>query len=109
MCIRDSCDIKQEWADGGKEKIKKGYARLVEKGKMTQEAVDGILAKITPGLKAVSYTHLDVYKRQVSTCQGSFCGAICRRRNLLRSAARDSVSVQGSRNITCLLYTSRCV
>ena len=22
------CDIKQEWADGGKEKIKKGYARL---------------------------------------------------------------------------------
>ena len=33
------CDIKQEWADGGKEKIKKGYARLVEKGKMTQEAV----------------------------------------------------------------------
>ena len=45
------CDIKQEWAEGGKEKIKKGYARLVEKGKMTQEAVDGILAKITPGLK----------------------------------------------------------
>ena len=40
------CDIKQEWADGGKEKIAKGYARLVEKGKMTQETVDGILAKI---------------------------------------------------------------
>ena len=40
------CDIKQEWAEGGKEKIKKGYARLVEKGKMTQEAVDAILAKI---------------------------------------------------------------
>ena len=36
------CDIKQEWAEGGKEKIKKGYARLVEKGKMTQEAVDEI-------------------------------------------------------------------
>ena len=45
------CDIKQEWAQGGKDKIAKGYARLVEKGKMTQEAVDGILAKITPGLK----------------------------------------------------------
>jgi 3-hydroxybutyryl-CoA dehydrogenase len=45
------CDIKQEWADGGKDKIAKGYARLVEKGKMTQEAVDGILAKITAGLK----------------------------------------------------------
>lgn len=32
------CDIKQEWADGGKEKIAKGYAKLVEKGKLTQEA-----------------------------------------------------------------------
>ena len=45
------CDIKQEWAEGGKAKIAKGYARLVAKGKMTQEAVDAILAKITPGLK----------------------------------------------------------
>jgi 3-hydroxybutyryl-CoA dehydrogenase len=45
------CDIKQEWADGGKDKIAKGYARLVEKGKMTQETVDGILSKITAGLK----------------------------------------------------------
>ncbi|MCC8064683.1 MAG: NAD(P)-binding domain-containing protein, partial [Clostridiales bacterium] len=45
------CDIKQEWAEGGKEKIEKGYARLVTKGKMTQEKVDGILAAITPGLK----------------------------------------------------------
>ena len=45
------CDIKQEWAEGGKDKIAKGYARLVAKEKMTQEKVDGILAKITPGLK----------------------------------------------------------
>ena len=45
------CDIKQEWAEGGKDKIAKGYARLVTKGKMTQEAVDAILAKITPGVK----------------------------------------------------------
>ena len=53
------CDIKQEWADGGKEKIAKGYARLVEKGKMTQETVDGILAKITPGLKETTFQELD--------------------------------------------------
>ena len=35
------------------EKLKsaKGYDRLVQKGKLTQEAVDAILAKITPGLK----------------------------------------------------------
>ena len=45
------CDIKQEWAEGGKDKIVKGYAKLVEKGKLTQEAVDAITSKITPGLK----------------------------------------------------------
>ena len=45
------CDIKQEWAEGGKDKIVKGYAKLVEKGKMTQEQADAIVAKITPGLK----------------------------------------------------------
>ena len=28
------CDIKQEWAEGGKDKIAKGYARLVAKEKM---------------------------------------------------------------------------
>ena len=45
------CDIKQEWADNGKAKIQKGYARLVEKGKMDQGKVDAILGKITAGLK----------------------------------------------------------
>ena len=45
------CDIKQEWAEGGKDKIVKGYAKLVEKGKMTQEAVDKIVNSITAGLK----------------------------------------------------------
>ncbi len=45
------CAIKQEWAEGGKDKIAKGYAKLVAKEKMTQEKVDSILAKITPGLK----------------------------------------------------------
>ena len=44
------CDIKQEWAEGGKDKIAKGYAKLVENGKMTQEKVDEILNSITPGL-----------------------------------------------------------
>ena len=27
------CDVKQEWAEGGKDKIAKGYAKLVEKRK----------------------------------------------------------------------------
>jgi len=45
------CDIKQEWAEGGKEKIAKGYEKLVAKEKMTKEQADAIVAKITPGLK----------------------------------------------------------
>ena len=45
------CDIKQEWADNGKAKIQKGYAKLVEKGKMDQAKADGIVAAITAGLK----------------------------------------------------------
>ena len=45
------CDIKQEFADGGKAKIQKNLQRQVEKGKMEQAAADKILAKITTGLK----------------------------------------------------------
>ncbi len=44
-------DIKQEWADGGKAKIKKGLDRMVSKGRMTQEKEDEILGKIVTGLK----------------------------------------------------------
>ena len=47
--------------------------------------------KFVATLASVSYTHLDVYKRQHST----------------RSADRRGDSVAGYR--TCLLYTSRCV
>ena len=45
------CDIKQEWAEGGRDKIAGGYAKLVEKGKMEQDVADGYVALITPGLK----------------------------------------------------------
>ena len=38
------CDIKQEFADGGKAKIQKNLQRQVEKGKMEQAAADKILA-----------------------------------------------------------------
>jgi len=40
------CDIKQEWADNGKAKIQKGYAKLVEKGKMDQAAKDALMAHV---------------------------------------------------------------
>ncbi len=45
------CDIKAEWAAGGKAKIEKGLMGRVAKGKMEQAAADAILARITTGLK----------------------------------------------------------
>jgi 3-hydroxybutyryl-CoA dehydrogenase len=44
------CDIKQELADNGKTALKKSLGKLVDKGKMEQEAVDAALARITSGL-----------------------------------------------------------
>ena len=38
------CDIKQEWADKGKDKIAAGYAKLVAKGKLDQAEVDRRMA-----------------------------------------------------------------
>ncbi len=45
------CDVKKEWAEEGKAKIKKQNDKLVAKGKMTQEDSDKILNAITPGCK----------------------------------------------------------
>ena len=45
------CDIDQSFADNGLKKISAGYAKLVAKGKLDQEKVDAILARITAGLK----------------------------------------------------------
>ena len=47
------CDIKQEFADGGKNRILKNLNFLVGKEKITQEKADAIAAKITTGLKDI--------------------------------------------------------
>ena len=44
------CDISVRLAEGGKAKIAKALNKKVAKGKMTQEAADAILGKITTGL-----------------------------------------------------------
>ena len=46
------CDIKQEFADGGKAKVKASLDKRVAKGKMTQEAEDTILNKMQTGLNS---------------------------------------------------------
>lgn len=47
------CDINDEFAANGKNKIAKGLDRLVAKEKMTKETADAILAKITTGTKDI--------------------------------------------------------
>nr|MCR4892221.1 3-hydroxybutyryl-CoA dehydrogenase [Lachnospiraceae bacterium] len=46
------CDIKQEFADGGKAAVKKGFDKRIAKGKMAQEDADKILDKIQTGLNS---------------------------------------------------------
>ena len=47
------CDIKEEFAAGGKAKIEKGFAKRVEKGKMEQAEADKITGKIETGLNSI--------------------------------------------------------
>ena len=47
------CDIKQEFADGGKAKIQKGLDKRVAKGRMEQAAADAITGKIVTGLNDI--------------------------------------------------------
>ena len=48
------CDIKQEFADGGRAKIQKGLDKLVAKGKMEQAKADAVLAKFVTGLNTIA-------------------------------------------------------
>ncbi len=47
------CDINDEFAANGKNKIAKGFEKRVAKGKMDKAAADAILAKITTGTKEI--------------------------------------------------------
>lgn len=47
------CDIKEEFAEGGKAKIQKNLNFLVSKEKISQEKADEIIAKVATGLKDI--------------------------------------------------------
>lgn len=47
------CDINEELAANGKNKIAKGFEKRIAKGKMEQAAADAILAKIATGVKDI--------------------------------------------------------
>ncbi len=47
------CDINEEFAANGKNKIAKDFEKRIAKGKMSQEDADKVLAKITTGVKTI--------------------------------------------------------
>lgn len=47
------CDINEEFAANGKNKIAKGYEKLIAKEKITKDFADGVLAKIKTGVKDI--------------------------------------------------------
>ena len=47
------CDITEEMADKGKNRIAKGFDKLIAKGKMTSEDAQVILSRITAGVKTM--------------------------------------------------------
>lgn len=47
------CDINEDFAANGKKKIAKGFEKRIAKGKMTQEAADAVLSRITTGVKTI--------------------------------------------------------
>jgi 3-hydroxybutyryl-CoA dehydrogenase len=53
-------DVTLEHATRGKQGIGKQLGRLVDKGKITREAVDALLARITPSVAGESYHSADV-------------------------------------------------
>ena len=82
--------------------------------------VSDTLSVTLNGVDAVSYTHLDVYKRQVYTVTVQINDSITTTNVTLYidpnqgfSYIGDSASVQsnisGTLTYSCLLYTSRCV
>ncbi len=74
------CDINEEFAANGKKKIAKGFEKRVAKGKMTQEAADAVLSKITTGVKDIctdcdliveaALENMDIKKQTFKELQG---------------------------------------
>ena len=63
MCIRDSVDLQHLYIDGSKFEANANKYTWVWK-KAAEKFRYKLYEKITAEIEAVSYTHLDVYKRQ---------------------------------------------
>ena len=71
---------------------------------MDAKLVKELREKSGAGMMAVSYTHLDVYKRQLVAVSGMGIGAVNGALSMLE--LDDRVKVEYGKVYICLLYTS---
>ena len=83
--------------------FKRLYDRIINQGRSYHHEYS---------IGTVSYTHLDVYKRQILYCLAKNRGKIVSRDVIINDLWDSELFVDDNTltvNITCLLYTSRCV
>ena len=112
---RDSKDL-IVGLDIGTSKIVALVAELTPEGRvnvigMGSQESKGLKKGVVVNIEAVSYTHLDVYKRQALPVQPQ---AGCPPQDLAYPNRRQAAQIRDSRPALaqtqpCLLYTSRCV
>ena len=78
------------------EKFLQNYLHFIQKNKETKVVFGGF------EVEAVSYTHLDVYKRQIIDLGKELKG-------LPEEKKSEENLIKGCQSKVCLLYTSRCV
>ena len=100
MCIRDSC------GRGQNRNLQR--RQTADEGKRPIGCDGGMYAENRRGGGAVSYTHLDVYKRQDKY---KFLVRAKSRAYFLIGADNEDIIQEGMIGLykACLLYTSRCV
>ena len=64
---------------------------------------------VMASLGSVSYTHLDVYKRQVRSCEDVDEAALSYAEVKALATGNPAVKEKMALDVDCLLYTSRCV
>lgn len=92
------CDITKEFAEGGKEKIKKSLLKLVEKGKMDQKSADDMLSRIKTGLKDICsdcdlIVEAAVENMEIKKQTFKELDTICKKENCIFASNTSSLSI----------------
>jgi len=89
----------------------RGLDGIIVPGGFGERGFEGMIAAAKISRDSVSYTHLDVYKRQLqglSELRDDYEGLLSAI-EVLDGDSDDAILSQFARVLTCLLYTSRCV